>query len=67
MRPIWYFVGLLLLIIGVIVAITGVYLVIEPGEHQTVLSELHPNIWWGTIMSVAGAIFLWKNKNVKIQ
>jgi hypothetical protein len=67
MKTIWYFVGLLLLIMGTIVTISGVYSLINPPIQQKVLSELHPDLWWGIVMIVAGSIFLltnWK-KTVK--
>jgi uncharacterized membrane protein HdeD (DUF308 family) len=66
MKPIWYFVGLLLLIIGIIIFITGIYFLINPVEHKTVLSNLHPNVWWGGIMIISGGILLIKNWKVKV-
>jgi drug/metabolite transporter (DMT)-like permease len=67
MKPIWYFVGLLLLALGILVFITGIYFLISPPLHQTILGETHPSIWWGAIMIVAGGIFLIKNWNVKVE
>lgn len=64
-KSIWYFVGLLLLIIGGIIFLTGLYLLISPSESKTVLAEVHPDVWWGGIMIVMGVIFLLTNKNVK--
>ncbi len=66
MKPIWYFVGLLLLILGTIVLISGIYLYFNPPIQKTVLAETHPSLWWGIIMTVAGAIFLVKNWKVKV-
>jgi hypothetical protein len=62
MRPIWYFVGLLLTIIGVIITLTGLYYLVSPPEHQTVLGEMHPNIWWGAIILFAGILYLVFNR-----
>ena len=28
-----------------------------------VFAALHPNLWWGTVMIVAGALFLFLNRN----
>ncbi len=58
MKPIWFFVGLMLLTIGIIVVLAGIDHIISPRAQQTVLQELHPNLWWGGIMVVVGAVFL---------
>ena len=31
-------------------------------RSPTALASLHPNIWWGAIMIVAGAVFFFKNR-----
>jgi divalent metal cation (Fe/Co/Zn/Cd) transporter len=67
MKPIWYFVGLLLLAFGILIFITGIYFLITPPSHPTVLGETHPSVWWGAIMIIAGGIFLIKNWKVKVE
>ena len=67
MKPIWHFVGLILLAMGALIAIAGVYYLFNPTESTTVLKELHPNLWWGGLMMVVGLVFLWKNKNVRVE
>ena len=67
MRPIWYFVGLILSIMGFIILVTGIYMFAANTETKSVLSDLHPNIWWGAIMVVVGGIYVIKNKNVRIE
>jgi uncharacterized membrane protein len=67
MKPIWYFVGLILSVIGFIILLTGIYLVISPSPSKPVLGELHPDIWWGAIMVVVGVVFILKNRNVRIE
>lgn len=67
MKPIWYFVGLILLITGTIVVVSGVYTYFNPPEVKKVLSETHPELWWGTIMMIVGAIYVWKNYNKKVE
>jgi len=62
MKPIWYFVGLVLLTIGALVFGAGVVLAAFRVKSPTVLSELHPDIWWGAIMLAAGGLFFWKNR-----
>ena len=67
MKPIWYFVGLLLVILGTIVLISGIYLYFNPSTHKTVLGETHPSIWWGIVMLVAGLLFLVRTWKVKVE
>lgn len=62
MKPIWYFVGLVLLTIGVLVFLTGITMLVFGVKSPTTLASLHPNIWWGAIMVVAGAVFFFKNR-----
>jgi len=62
MKPIWYFVGLLLLIMGAIILVAGVYTLINPPASPPVLGSLHPDLWWGALMMVAGVIFLLANR-----
>lgn len=57
MKSIWYLVGLMLLVMGALVAIAGVIELFNPATERTVLAELHPNLWWGAVMLVAGALF----------
>ncbi|NWF88901.1 MAG: hypothetical protein HXY50_05490 [Ignavibacteriaceae bacterium] len=66
MKPIWYFVGLILLVIGGILLLTGLYMFLFHSESKSVLSSLHPNIWWGATMLVVGLIFIVKNRNITI-
>jgi len=59
MKPIWYFVGLILLVIGGLIFLSGLYQLINPPTITTVLAETHPNIWWGTLMIIfGGAMYL---------
>ncbi|MCX8009534.1 MAG: hypothetical protein N3A61_00130 [Ignavibacteria bacterium] len=67
MKPIWYFVGLILIVMGVIILIEGILLIINPPQNKTVLFEIHPNIWWSAVMIIGGLIFLLKNRKVKIE
>ena len=66
MRPIWYFVGLFLLTVGVIILGTGVYYLFEPAGQQTVLASLHPSVWWGGVITLGGFIFLMANRKKTI-
>jgi len=57
MKSIWYLVGLLLLAMGTVITVTGMYHLVVPPETPPVLYSLHPDLWWGLVMVVAGAIF----------
>ena len=57
MLPIWFFVGLLLTMVGVIITAMGIYYHFVP-QTRTVLAHLNPSLWWGAIILVAGLIFL---------
>lgn len=62
MKSIWYFVGLMLLVMGGFVLLAGVIELISPSPRVTVLAETHPGVWWGAVMVAAGAIFFLKNR-----
>jgi len=66
MKPIWYFVGLILFITGGIVVGAGIYNLFNPPAVQKVLAETKPELWWGAIMMVVGAIYIWRNYNKKV-
>ena len=66
MRPIWYFVGLILLIIGGLIFLTGIYSLVAPPARTTVLSDLHPDIWWGAIMVAFGGSMFWKTRKQSV-
>jgi hypothetical protein len=57
MISIWFFVGLMLTVLGVIITATGVYFLFRP-QHETTLAELNPSLWWGVIMLAGGLSFL---------
>ena len=65
MIPIWYFVGLILLIMGGLILSSGIYNFISPPVVKTILSETHPDIWWGAIMVLfGGGMFLIARKQI---
>ena len=51
--PIWFFVGLILGVYGIIVLVSGLL----GDSRPTVLAELRPALWWGAIMIGAGVLF----------
>ncbi len=62
MKSIWYFVGLMLLVMGAVVFISGIYYYDAPDGNTTVLRSLHPDIWWGAVITAAGAIFFFSSR-----
>lgn len=62
MKPIWYFVGILLLAIGILVFGAGIIGLMKGEVPTTVLGNLHPRVWWGAVMTIAGALFLLFNR-----
>jgi hypothetical protein len=57
MLSIWYFVGVLLTLLGVIITGMGVYYIINP-ETATAMAHLNPSLWWGLVMLFSGLLFL---------
>lgn len=53
---IWTWVGLILLVYGILIVSAGIYYISHP--QPQVLAELNPSLWWGALMTVAGIIFL---------
>jgi divalent metal cation (Fe/Co/Zn/Cd) transporter len=56
---IWLFIGTLLLIYGVLILASGIYDLFYPPAHQTVLANLHAQIWWGAVLLVLGVVYTW--------
>jgi Na+/phosphate symporter len=54
---IWLFIGVLLLIYGVLILGSGIYDLATGTVRQTVLAELHAPIWWGALLTVLGAVY----------
>jgi hypothetical protein len=55
--PVWFFVGVLLLVYGVMIFISG--LVEWSHPPGTVLAELHAPVWWGMLLFVLGSVYVW--------
>ncbi len=63
---IWFFIGSMLAVYGVLIFGSGIYsLLVPPPESQRVaLWNLHADIWWGAIMTVIGSVYCIKFKPV---
>jgi len=55
--PVWFFVGILLLVYGAMIFVTGIYELTHPPENRVVLYDLHANIWWGGLLVILGLIY----------
>jgi hypothetical protein len=62
MKPIWYFVGLILMVMGGLIFMSGLYQLIDPPTAKTVLAEIHPNLWWGALMVAFGGVMYLKTR-----
>lgn len=63
MLPVWFWVGLVLTIYGLIMLAVGIYHLFHP--PSTSLSHLHPNLLWGGVMLVVGLVFIIPNAKGK--
>ncbi len=58
--PIWFFIGVIVLIYGVLITASGLYNLLSPPppEEQVALFSLHADIWWGAFMVVVGLFYV---------
>ena len=57
---IWFFIGLSLLVNGILITGAGLYEFAVPPAHQVVLYNLHASVWWGTILAAIGLFYCLK-------
>jgi hypothetical protein len=53
--PVWFFVGLLLFIYGILIFVSGLTEWSNPPD--TVLADLHASVWWGGLLIVLGGVY----------
>jgi hypothetical protein len=51
---IWFFIGISLLVNGILITAAGVWEVLHPPENPVMLFNLHANVWWGAILLLIG-------------
>ncbi|MFO0910162.1 MAG: hypothetical protein U0794_17765 [Isosphaeraceae bacterium] len=56
---IWFFVGTLLTVYGVLILGAGLYALVRPPEHPVVLAHLHADVWWGGFLLIVGLVYLY--------
>jgi hypothetical protein len=54
---IWFFIGLSLLVNGLVILGAGVYQVFNSPEQPVVLFRLHAGVWWGALLAIIGAVY----------
>jgi hypothetical protein len=54
---IWFFVGVSLLVNGLLILGAGIYEFVHPPEKPVVLFQLHANVWWGGVLVLAGILY----------
>jgi hypothetical protein len=54
---IWFFIGISLLVNGLLILGAGLYEFYHPPAAEVVLYRLHANIWWGAILALIGAFY----------
>jgi len=55
--PIWFFIGIILLVYGLVIAATGIYGWVVPPEHRVDMYEYHADVWWGILLTLTGAFY----------
>lgn len=58
--PIWFFIGLLLDLYGVLILGAGLYELLHPPAAAVAMAHLHAALWWGALLLVLGLIYTWK-------
>lgn len=56
--PVWFFIGLLLTVYGVLILGTGIYELFVPLNRQLAMGHLHIGIWWGAGMLLFGLVYV---------
>jgi hypothetical protein len=54
---IWFFVGVLTLLYGLVLLPYGLWAWVRGREVHTVLYQLHPTFWWGLLLTIFGCFY----------
>lgn len=57
---IWFFVGLMTVLYGIVLLPYGAYVWFTHTEAPTVLNNLHPTFWWGCLLTLFGGFYVIK-------
>ncbi len=57
--PIWFFIGILLAVYGVLIFVAGLYYGwVNPPAHQVVFADKHVDVWWGLLLAAIGGFYV---------
>jgi len=58
---IWFFIGLSLLVNGLLILGAGIYELVQPPPLDTrvVLFQFHAGVWWGALLALLGGFYCW--------
>jgi hypothetical protein len=59
--PIWFFIGILVIVYGFIVMGAGMWALFFPPAHPAVMENLHADLWWSALMIVVGGFLVGMN------
>ena len=54
---IWFFIGISLLVNGILIVGAGVWQIFRPPVNPVVLFQYHANVWWGAVLLGVGLIY----------
>ncbi len=54
---IWFFIGVLLFVYGILILGSGLYELAVPPPHPVVLANLHAAVWWGALLVALGGFY----------
>lgn len=54
---IWFFIGISLLVNGILIVQAGVREMIHPPANPVVLFQFHANVWWGAVLLIVGLLY----------
>jgi hypothetical protein len=60
MISIWFFIGLILTVYGLLILGAGIYNLVIPTKLHVVLSNLQAGVWWGALLVVLGVVYILK-------
>ena len=55
--PIWFFIGSLLTVYGVLILGTGIYHLFFPPQKALALANFHADIWWSLLLLLIGLVY----------